>query len=54
MFDEVCQKYYNNNVYQTLKELLYHMIMNFLLIWQNGLNKVEIEWEHLKREFIKN
>ena len=48
IFNLICEKYFNNNVYETFNEYIFHMIMNFQYAWKNSTEKMQshLEWNN--------
>lgn len=46
VFKLVAQKYFNNNVYDTYNEYVFHLMMNFTFAWKNSIDKMttQLTW----------
>ena len=46
VFRLIAQRYFNNNMYDTFNEYVYHMIMNFVLAWRESIERCEthLQW----------
>jgi hypothetical protein len=40
-FDKVCRNRFSNNVYHTINELFFHMVLIFIQIWKLGFPTME-------------
>lgn len=47
-FDKICMSCFNSNVYETFMEYVFHMLMNFVLMWRFG--EVEMHQNYLKNK----